>query len=251
MSEQEDFEAKGMAVVTQEDKSLTEVLPANLLETFIEETEKRIACVQKMKRIIFKVTTIKDWVDQSGKPYLTAPGAESIATALCIGWDKPNREIEVLDDGHKIYKFDALFHFLGRSIWVMGSRSSSDPFYAKAEGSYKPISAINMANVEKAAYTNLLNNGIQRILGIRNMTWDLLEEAYGMKKSAAASVDYKSKVITVPQQKRLFAIGKSSGWSDEDVAEHLSQDPYSYSSSKDVLKKDYEAICKYIQDNPA
>lgn len=242
------FEAKAMAVVPVEEKSVVEVMPADLVEIFIKEAEKRITCINKMKNIIFKVTTISDWIDQGGKPYLKATGAESVATALCIGWDKPTKEIELLESGHKVYKFDANFHFLGRSIWVLGSRGSNDPFFSKSGGSDVPIETINMANVEKSAYTNLLNNGIQKILGIRGMTWDQLEKAYGMKKSEAAKVDYSAKTISIPQGKRLFAIGKSAGWSDEDMTEYLAE--LEYSSSKDILKRDYEAICNHVEKNP-
>jgi hypothetical protein len=243
-----EFETKEMAVSVVDEKSIVEVVPASLLESFIDETEKRIECTLKMKRIIFKVTSINDWIDQGGKPYLGAPGAEAVAMAMCIGWDKPNRTIESLDDGHKLYKFDSHFHFLGRTIWVMGSRSSKDPFFGRSGGEDKPADAINMANVEKAAYTNLLNNGIQRILGIRNMTWEMLEESYGIKRNKAASVNYDAKVISLPQGKRMFAIGKSAGWSDDDVAKYLAE--MEYSSSKDVLKRDYEAICNFIESNP-
>jgi hypothetical protein len=248
MSEQKDmFEAKAM-VVKEEEKSELEVMPVNLVEAFIEEADKRVRCINKMKSIIFKVTNIGDWTDQGGKPYLRAEGAEAIATALHIEWDKPSLEITESDNGHKTFEYSGYFYFLGRKVWIMGARGSNDPFFAKAGGSDRPIETINMANVKKAAYTNLLNNGIKRILGIRNMTWELLEEHYGMKKSQATKVDYSAKVISPAQAKRLFAIGKSAGWSDEAMSEYLAE--CEYSSSKDILKKDYEAICNHVEKNP-
>jgi hypothetical protein len=45
--------------------------------------------------------------------------------------------------------------------------------------------------VKKAAYTNLLGNGITRILGLRNLTWEDLQEFAGISKDQVGRVDYK------------------------------------------------------------
>jgi hypothetical protein len=249
MSEQDNLEFEPKAVVVQEEqKSLMETAPVNVVEAFIEEANRRVVCMVKMKEVIFKVTTINDWIDQGGKPYLGAPGAEAVATALSVGWDAPMQEVEKHDNGHKTYKFKAMFHFLGRSIPILGSRGSMDPFFSRANGQDIPPDAINMANVEKAAYTNLLNNGIKRVLGIRNMTWEQLKTSYGMDRSQAASVNYDPKVISDKQVKRLFAISKTAKWTDDDVSAFLAN--MDYSSSKDILKKHYEDICNHIEKNP-
>lgn len=253
MTEQNDldFEVKEMPVATidsDSDKSVMEIAPVNMVEALIEETERRVECVQKMKRIIFKVTTINDWIDQNGKPYLQTTGSESIAMALSIGWDRPEMKVIDHDDGHKTFEFSTHFYFLGQKKWFIGNRSSSGSFYSRKNGQDVPPKAIDMANVKKAAYTNLLNNGIQRILGIRGMTWEQLEKAYGMKAKDASKVDYSQKKITGPQRNRLLAIGKDCGWSKDDVSKYI-KDTYNYDSTTDILTKDYEAICNYVGAN--
>ena len=44
-----------------------------------------------------------------------------------------------------------------------------------------------------AALTNLLGNGITRLLGIRNLTWEDLEKYAGIKKDEVSKVEYKDR----------------------------------------------------------
>ena len=119
----------------------------------------------------------------------------------------------------------------GRSIEVEGSRSSKDSFFKQylyetgKERKEKPIDERdNKRDVKMAALTNLLGNGITRLLGIRNLTWDDLEKFAGIKKEEVGKVEYKTggtikppsekngePHITQPQGKMLFAKFKSKG----------------------------------------
>lgn len=54
--------------------------------------------------------------------------------------------------------------------------------------------------------------------------------------------------ISEAQGKRLFALSKSAGWDINEVKDFLSLQ-YGYSSTKEILRKDYEKICGYIQSN--
>ena len=56
----------------------------------------------------------------------------------------------------------------------------------------------------------------------------------------------KQGLISEAQRKRLFAISKKSGLPDELIKESLLRE-FGYSSSKDILKKDYEKICDYFE----
>jgi hypothetical protein len=55
----------------------------------------------------------------------------------------------------------------------------------------KPIEDIDRRDVKMAAYTNLVGNGITRILGIRNLTWEDLAEFAGVKQDQVRGVKYK------------------------------------------------------------
>ena len=52
-------------------------------------------------------------------------------------------------------------------------------------------------------------------------------------------------LISEGQAKRLFAISKEAGWTNEEVKTLLNG--YSYSSSRDIKKSDYKKICETIE----
>ena len=178
-----------------------------------QQAERRIDAVIKIKQIALKVTNPRDWTDQGGNPYLQVSGAEKIANLFNISWriDEPVCETE--DDGHFTYSYTGTFTVSGRSIQVSGSRSSKDPFFKKYEwvnGVKKelPISAIDRRDVKMAAMTNLLGNGITRLLGIRNLTYADLEQYAAIKKEQIAKVEYKNKnadkaPVSAPQKKEM------------------------------------------------
>jgi hypothetical protein len=253
------------------DKDIIEVgdVPAiadNTLIQLAEQAEKRIDAMHKIKRVALRLTNSADWVDQNGKPYLQASGCEKVARLFGISWQIDEPVIEHEDGGHFSYTYKGYFSLAGASIEAIGTRSSKDGFFKKYSGYGEkrvelPPSAIDKGDVKKSAYTNLLGNGISRILGLRNLTYDDLQEFAGITKEMISRVEYKSNkskpaapaageqsadVISDAQRKRLFAIYKGSGKTDDEVKIYL-KDKYKLESSKDILKKDYEAICQWAE----
>jgi hypothetical protein len=55
-----------------------------------------------------------------------------------------------------------------------------------------------------------------------------------------------SQIISDAQQKRLFAISKETGCSNEQSKEILKS--FGYESSKEIQKKDYDLICNRIKN---
>jgi hypothetical protein len=181
-----------------------------------EMAERRIDAVIKIKQMALKVTNAADWVDQNGKPYLLVSGSEKVANLFNISWriDEPTVETEA--DGHFTYTLRGIFSIPGRSVSAEGSRSSKDPFFKKYEWikeegkpdkkTEKPISAIDRRDVRMAALTNLLGNGITRILGIRNLSYEDLEKYAQITKEMIAAINYKKNgkekpPIAEPQKK--------------------------------------------------
>jgi hypothetical protein len=162
--------------------------------------EKRIDAVNKIKRIALKVTNAMDWVDQRDKPYLMASGAEKIAGLFNISWVllTPEPVLEVESDGNYTYTYAGQFTMGSRSIQCEGSRSSRDKFFTQYEydGKAKKEKLVgerdNKRDVKMAAFTNLLGNGITRILGIRNLTYADLQEFAGISKDQLQKVEYKT-----------------------------------------------------------
>lgn len=158
--------------------------------------EARIDAVIKIKQLALKVTNASDWTDQQGKPYLQASGSEKVANLFNISWqiDEPRMEEEV--DGAITYIYKGRFSLGGRAIEVEGSRSSRDEFFKKyvwENGEKKGEKPLDRRDLKMAAMTNLLGNGITRILGIRNLTWEDLEAFAGIKKEQVAAIQYKTK----------------------------------------------------------
>lgn len=191
------------------DDNVPAIADDNLLRV-AEMAERRIDAVIKIKQMALKVTNAGDWVDQNGKPYLFVSGSEKIANLFNISWRIDEPIVETEADGHFTYTLRGVFSIPGRSISAEGSRSSKDPFfkkydYIKQEGGKpdkkveKPISAIDRRDVRMAALTNLLGNGITRLLGIRNLSYDDLSSFAGITKEMISKVEYKGKKTPINQ----------------------------------------------------
>ncbi len=181
--------------VPEQTETLT-VIADDRLVALADQAEKRIEAMGKIKRMALKLTNSHDWVDQNGRPYLQASGAEKVARLFGISWRISEPILENLEGGHFSYTYTGEFSLGGASITAVGTRSSKDGFFKKYsyEGDKRtelPTSEIDRGDVKKAAYTNLLGNGITRLLGIRNLTYGDLQEFAGISKDQVGSVEYK------------------------------------------------------------
>lgn len=125
-----------------------------------------------------------------------ASGAEKIANLFNISWqiDEPTMEQE--EDGTITYNYKGRFSLGGRSIEAEGSRSSRDEFFRKyiwENGRKVGEKPLDRRDLKMAALTNLLGNGITRILGIRNLTYEDLLEFAGIRKDDIKGVEYKER----------------------------------------------------------
>lgn len=184
------------------DVSQVPAIADDTLLAIAEQAEKRADAMNKIKKVALKMTNKHDWTDQGGKPYLQVSGAEKIARLFGISWRIDEPVIEHEEGGHYSYTYKGYFTLAGATIEAIGTRSSKDGFfkkyeYKKGENGEKsekmelPASAIDKGDVKKAAYTNLLGNGISRILGIRNLTYEDLNEYAGITADMISKVGYK------------------------------------------------------------
>jgi len=170
------------------------------LVAIAEQLEQRVEAMNKIKRMALKLTNRYDWVDEGGRPYLQSSGAEKVARLFGISWRVDEPTIEHLEGGHWLVTYTGEFSLGGSGIDATGTRSSKDPFFKsyRWEGPEDnrrkvelPASEIDRGNVKKAAYSNLLVNGITRLLGIRNLSWEELEAHAGLRRQDVSSVEYK------------------------------------------------------------
>lgn len=242
MSEQE--------IITVGNQGLSE-----MTDDIIASAERRIAQLEKIKTLALKATNENDWVDQQGKPYLAASGAEKIARLFGVSWTiEKNEKVISSDEKGQFYFYQAtgLFKLPSDkdSIEAVGTCSSKDQFFAKAKGELKPISEIDETNIMKAAYSNCVANGITRILGIRNLTWEQVKQG-GIDQSKTAKVNYATGgagggLISEAQAKRLWALSKEHGVTSEQLKTYL-KNTYKIEHSKEIKKEQYEKICEWVQ----
>ena len=143
-----------------------------------------------------EITNLTGNISQKdGKPYLCASGAEKIARLCGVGWDHVRCE-KILSNDEKgqfyYFEYTGDFYLGNDRISAVGTCSQKDQFFAMSKGQMKPASEIDETNIRKAAYSNMLVNGITRILGIRNLTWEELT-ASGIDRSKVQGVNYKTK----------------------------------------------------------
>jgi hypothetical protein len=207
----------------------------NLLE-IARQAEARIDAVIAIKKTALKVTNSNDWVDQNGKPYLQASGSEKIANLFNISWQINEPTIDQEEDGTITYTYKGRFSLRGRSIEVEGSRSSRDDFFKKyvwENGKKVGEKPLDKRDLKMAALTNLLGNGITRLLGIRNLTYADLQEFAGITKDNIGKVEYKKggqkPPTTEPQRK----------------SEKKEPPPEGEKSVKDKLHEELSLYCQF------
>ena len=173
------------------------VLTNEGLLAMADKAEKQIQAIVKIKSIVLKVTNPQDWIDQSGRPYLQASGGEKVARIFGISWTIGEPVLEYEPDGHFSYTYKGTFTLSGIGIEAIGTRSSKDGFFKKygqdaitGEKELLPPSEIDKGDIKKSAYTNCIGNGITRLLGIRNLTWEEVQ-AGGIDKSKTGAVKYR------------------------------------------------------------
>ena len=171
------------------DLSIAAIADTNLV-AIAEEADKRLAAFEKIWKGSLTRTNAHDWVDEGGKPYLQASGAQKIARWLGVSW-RVNPPIEEdLGGGHYLIKYTGEFALGGAVISEVGTRSSKDPFFSRAKGRDLPASEIDKGDVMKSAYTNLLGRGITTLLGLRNLTWQDLESHARINQKNVQRVGY-------------------------------------------------------------
>jgi hypothetical protein len=210
-----------------------------------DQAEKRIDAVKKIKAIVLKLTNAHDWVDQQGKPYLQASGGEKVARAFGISWRIDEPVYDALDGGHFSYSYKGYFTLGGTTIEAIGTRSSKDPFFKKYEKGKTddngdkiplPSSEIDKGDVKKAAYTNLIGNGITRLLGIRNLTYEELQGA-GISVDKITKVEYAKEdniTIMVSDVRKKEGTNKKTG------------KPYTVYIVKDAVNTEYKTFSETL-----
>ena len=228
-----------------------------ITEDFIARFEKQAELYQnRYLPICLKLTNEADWVSHAkDRYYLQASGAEKVCTPLGIQWDRPVvTKHEREDERGKFYEYEVegIVHsrILARYGWFTGNCSSRDQFFT-ARGHF------DEGDIRKAAFSNWIVNAVTRLAGLRNPTTGMLQKA-GLKPEEIQRIDYSGRrtpeqdtqVISDAQRKRLWAIGKATGTTDEQMRVWLF-DAYEIKSSSDITRGQYDEIVAKVQAGEA
>ena len=172
--------------------------------------EKRVDTFNKIKLIALRATNSQDWIDQDGSPYLQGPGAEKVGRLFGLDWKLKGdpRKVSSDDDKGPFYYYEVRLLVSSKSgdnIEAVGTCSSRDSFFAKAKGAWRLLSEIDETNIMKSAYTNALSNGITRLLGLRNLTWEEVERHTGLKRDQVAQVRHEQNPEVAAKEAELRA----------------------------------------------
>jgi len=177
------------------EKTGNEIITIETTEDLISIAQRRVEMVQKIINIALKITNYRDWVSQDNSPYLTHSGAEKVARLFGVSLSNIKTQKEWSDDTkgkYYIYKTTGKAALPGKldSIEALGTCSQRDKFFAKAKGEWLDSIDVDETNIMKSSYSNFVVNAITHLLGLRNLTWDQIEDA-GIDKSKIQQIKYQ------------------------------------------------------------
>jgi len=174
--------------------------PSGSMGDFLAELDSANNVIERVVNAAIRATHSGQWCDMQGKPYLTGPGAEVVALRCNVSWKNVTSRKEWREDEFGksyIYIYEADFtlgHGLGAHSMeaIPGTCSSRDQFIGtnfKDGKDARPLSEVEEGSIMKAAMTNMIVNGVTRVTGIRNMTWEQLKPL-GIEAGGAARVSF-------------------------------------------------------------
>jgi hypothetical protein len=186
-------------ITLEEERGLTDKTDGRLVdwEGLFDHLRKGQEVYKKIRIVAVKFTREEDWVNMDGKPYLTESGCQAIAGPLGVSFSEPVMEKRWEEDGHGRYyvwtaRAKVFSRMWNREMGVIGICSSRDNFFGRESGGFKPVEDVDERNVQFKALTNMWANGVKRILGLRNFTWEELKAA-GLRIEKIAKVEHRIK----------------------------------------------------------
>jgi hypothetical protein len=184
-------------------------------EDVLHAIQERVWYMERVKQASLENTTENDWVLQGTRsgavPYLQASGCEKIARlfGVQVSGVRAEKYYKEQDNpqGPKAYVWEYMGTFSlkaspGDSIQCPGSRASDDPFFSGQ-------SRVDERDVKMAAYSNMIANGISRLLGLRNLTVEMLQDA-GLDPGRMRGVEYRGERRAQPKPGKAASPSASS-----------------------------------------
>lgn len=154
------------------------------LDIMLENAEKMATLYDRIRKVALSKTSITDWLDEGGKPYLQRGGCDKVAAFIGASYRSPTYEVEHdKDEQGEIIRIycNLTCVWQRRELPELGSASSRDSFFGvrsrwndttkQNEKYFLPISEIDLTDLRKKSLTNALNRGIKGMLGL-TLTWE-------------------------------------------------------------------------------
>jgi hypothetical protein len=144
------------------------------LDTMLENAEKMATLYDRIRKVALSKTSLADWIDEGGKPYLQRGGCDKVGAFIGASYTSPTYEVERSKDENGdllIIYCSLMILWQRRELPEIGSASSRDPFFGVRGGKFLPLSEIDQTDLRKKSLTNALNRGIKGILGL-SLTWE-------------------------------------------------------------------------------
>ena len=152
------------------------------LEKAVENAEKYVALMGKIRLMAIRLLTPFDVSNQGGKPYIEKSGCDKIAAAFGVQlYDVDIVRENLTDDqgDYFVYTCSGRGHWNNHHESEIGTCSSRDDFFGskKSEAGkvYKPLSEVDVCDIKKKAFTNFANRMIKKLIGL-SFTWEELAE---------------------------------------------------------------------------
>ena len=167
-------EGTGALMEPQRGINMNSMVTVDSLEKQIALADKYFELFDHIRKRAISLTDQLDWIDQEGKPYMQETGAAKIAAAFNIQQAELQcvKEREKDDRGEYVtFTWTSILTWNGRSITCIGTSSTRDKFFGRKDNKDLPLSEIDIMNVKKKGWTNLMNRGIKQLLGL-TFTWE-------------------------------------------------------------------------------
>lgn len=179
-------------ILSEEPMPVVATLKDNDLFSLSETADKRVDAMHKIITASLRITNEADWCKIGKAYYLQSTGAEKIARLFGISFTILDTQKKFKPSGHYTYEYKMQFEMSNVKIEADGIRSSDDEFFTGKvrketleDGTEHRLTGktpdeIDERDVKMSAYTNCLNNGIKRLIGLRNVSETELRDA-GLK----------------------------------------------------------------------
>jgi len=227
------------------------------------DSQKAIARISAIANVIdgcakvsIQRTNPRDWVKMGDSYYLQATGAQKIRPVWGIYYRDRQVTKESNPDGSYGYivtgkvgskVLDQLYGEV--VVEIDGGRSAADAFFTKGNRTPDPM------DVRKAALANWEARAVTALLGLKNLSAEDLQRN-GLNVKIITGVEYQTgaegggqsnEFISQAQQKRLFAIAKANGVSENQLKTYMMSNNNIASTSQIKRGEQYNSIVAWAE----